>query len=82
MLKKFTGRFILHTLYLYTIAFLYAMVYNIDNQSKGEDTMKKFLNHIAHSYGLECPLTIMIFKAAENGATLQELKLLEFMWQD
>ena len=41
---------------------------------KNQNEIANLLDTVARSYGLECKLTIKIFRAAENGATLDTLQ--------
>lgn len=41
---------------------------------KNQNEIANLLDMVARSYGLECELTIKIFRAAENGATLDALQ--------
>lgn len=41
---------------------------------KNQNGIANLLDMVARSYGLECELTIKVFRAAENGATLDALQ--------
>ena len=41
---------------------------------KNQNGIASLLDMVARNYGLECELTIKIFRAAENGATLDALQ--------
>ena len=41
---------------------------------KNQNGIANLLDMVARNYGLECELTIRIFHAAENGATLDALQ--------
>lgn len=41
---------------------------------KNQNGIANLLDMVARNYGLECELTIKVFRAAENGATLDALQ--------